>query len=134
MNKIMAEYWFYLVVYFITLCIFGTISIRRIKAKNVQDNERLKDKIWYKILMIILNYGITVLVAVFFIQYALDIPYAIKNNFKISEGNIVHVYKDEIDLGDSSYTVITNGLKEGDNVRVHYLPYSKCAPIVEKIE
>ena len=135
MNRVIVQYWFYLFVFFLSFCILGVISIKKFKNRK---NEKVKpifaNKIWFKVLKIFIDYGLTVLVAIAFLQFALDIPFAILQKYSVTEGTITHVYKGEITMGDYNYTVVTTGLSEGDKVKVYYLPFSKNAPIVEKID
>ena len=135
MNMVLVQYWFYVFILFVGLCIFVAISIFNFKnRKKDTDIPVLANKIWYKVLKFIFNYGITIFIAIEFLNFALDIPFAIQEKYYVTEGVITHVYNGDIDVGDSTYSTATAGLHEGDRVRVYYMPVSKTAPIVEIID
>jgi len=135
MNRVIIEYWFYFVMIFINLCIFGTISVKKFKGRNEKrENSVFASKKWYKFIMLLADYGLTIVLAIVFLTYVLDLPYVIGEKYCVKEGVITHVYKTAIDIDGSTYTTITTGLHENAEVRVYYLPFTKNAPIVEIIE
>lgn len=67
-------------------------------------------------------------------MYALDLPYVVTDNYAVTEGTITHIYKGAIAVDGRSYDAFTAGFEIGDEVRVHYLPFSKIAPLVEKMD
>ncbi len=135
MNKVIAEYWFCFVIAFIGLCIFGKLSVKAFKTRNEkrEDSVFAKEK-WYKPLKVFGDYGITIIAAIFFLPYLLDLPYVLGNNYHVKEGTITCVYDTSIDIdGADNYTTITTNLYVGAKVKVVYLPFTKNAPIVEII-
>ncbi len=136
MNNILLSYFFHLLLFMIGICIFFPISFKQFKKRGVQLDEKpvYANNLIYKIYMWLLYYGITILVSFYFIMHLIDLPIAISKNYKIVEGKVEHVYRDELEVDGKGYTTNTNGIDEGNVVRIYYLPVSKYAPKVQVIE
>ncbi len=133
MNRVIAEYWFYFVILLINLCIFGTISVKAfMTGKEKKEDSVFAKENSFKLGKFLVDYGLTIVLAIYFLIHVLDLPFVLTKNYRVKEGIITHVYKTSIDIdGGESYTTITAGLNEEDKVKIFYLPFTKRAPIVE---